>query len=98
MAKANINPALAIDGVMLTMYDKRNRLSMQVAEDVRKHLGNAVFRTLIPRNVRIAEAPSFAQPVLTYDPHCSGSSAYIALAKEMIAKHDISKKPVKSIA
>jgi len=87
MAKANINPNLAIDGVMLTMFDKRNRLSAQVAADVRKHLGRAVFDTMIPRNVRIAEAPSFGQPVLIYDPHCSGSKAYMALAKEMLHKH-----------
>ncbi|MEP1229472.1 MAG: ParA family protein [Litorimonas sp.] len=87
MAKANINPDLAIDGVMLTMFDKRNRLSAQVAEDVRKHLGRAVFDTMIPRNVRIAEAPSFGQPVLIYDPHCSGSRAYMALAKELVNKH-----------
>ncbi len=87
MAKANINPDLAIDGVMLTMFDKRNRLSAQVAEDVRKHLGRAVFKTIIPRNVRIAEAPSFGQPVLVYDPFCAGSRAYMALAKEMLHKH-----------
>ncbi len=87
MAKANLNSDLVIDGVMLTMYDKRNRLSAQVAEDVRKHLGRAVFKTLIPRNVRIAEAPSFGQPVLTYDPLCSGSLAYESLAKEILKKH-----------
>lgn len=87
MAKANINPALAIDGVMLTMYDKRNRLSAQVAEDVRKHLGRAVFKTVIPRNVRIAEAPSFGEPVVTYAPSCAGSLAYLALADEMLHKH-----------
>ena len=87
MAKGSINPALAIDGVMLTMYDKRNRLSAQVAEDVRKHLGRAVFKTMIPRNVRIAEAPSFAQPVIIYDPDCAGSHAYLALAKELLGKH-----------
>jgi chromosome partitioning protein len=87
MAKAGINPNLAIDGVMLTMYDQRNRLSAQVAEDVRKHLGRAVFKTIIPRNVRIAEAPSFGEPVLTYDPDCAGSKAYQALAKEILHKH-----------
>ena len=80
MAKANINPNLVIDGVMLTMYDQRNRLSGQVAADVRKHLGRAVFKTIIPRNVRIAEAPSFGKPVIMYDPHSSGSKAYMALA------------------
>ena len=89
MAKANLNPNLVIDGVMLTMYDKRNRLSAQVAEDVRKHLGRAVFKTLIPRNVRIAEAPSFAQPVLTYDPTCSGALAYENLAKEVLLRHKV---------
>ena len=87
MAKANINPNLVIDGVMLTMYDQRNRLSGQVAADVRKHLGRAVFKTIIPRNVRIAEAPSFGKPVIMYDPHSSGSKAYMALADEMLDRH-----------
>ena len=87
MAKARINPDLVIDGVMLTMYDPRNRLSAQVAADVRKHLGRAVFQTIIPRNVRIAEAPSFGKPVLMYDPHCAGSKAYKALATEMLSRH-----------
>lgn len=86
MAKAQINPNLIIEGVMLTMYDKRNRLSAQVAADVRKHLGRAVFKTLIPRNVRIAEAPSFGMPVLQYDRHCAGSKAYMALAKELLSR------------
>jgi chromosome partitioning protein len=87
MAKANLNPKLVIDGVMLTMYDQRNRLSAQVAEDVRTHLGRAVFKTLIPRNVRIAEAPSFGESVLTYDPNCSGALAYRDLAKELLSRH-----------
>jgi len=87
MAKANINPSLVIDGVMLTMYDKRNRLSAQVTQDVRKHLGRAVFKTIIPRNVRIAEAPSFGKPVLMYDPDCIGSTAYKNLAKELLIRH-----------
>ena len=87
MAKANINPSLVIDGVIMTMYDQRNRLSAQVAADVRKHLGRAVFKTIIPRNVRIAEAPSFGKPVLLYDPSCAGSKAYMALADEMLMRH-----------
>jgi len=87
MAKTSINPALAIDGVMLTMFDARNRLSAQVAEDVRKHLGRAVFETIIPRNVRIAEAPSFGQPVIKYAPNSKGSKAYLNLADELIKKH-----------
>ncbi|HHL42829.1 MAG TPA: ParA family protein [Hellea balneolensis] len=86
-AKSSINPALVIDGVMLTMYDKRNRLSEQVAADVRKHLGRAVFKTIIPRNVRVAEAPSFGLPVTEYDPSCVGAQAYLALAKEILSRH-----------
>ena len=87
MAKSSINKKLVIEGVMLTMYDKRNRLSGQVAADVRKHLGRAVFDTIIPRNVRIAEAPSFGQPVMMYDPDCVGSKAYMALADELLSRH-----------
>ena len=87
MAKSSINPALAIDGVMLTMFDRRNRLSAQVAEDVRKHLGRAVFKTIIPRNVRIAEAPSFGQPVINYAPNSRGAKAYLDLADELVKKH-----------
>lgn len=86
MAKDNINPDLIIEGVMLTMYDARNRLSAQVEADVRKHLGRAVFKTVIPRNVRIAEAPSFGLPVLMYDRRCTGSKAYMALAKELLSR------------
>jgi len=87
MAKSSINPSLAIDGVMLTMYDRRNRLSSQVADDVRKHLGRAVFKTIIPRNVRIAEAPSFGQSVINYAPNSKGAKAYLDLAAELIKKH-----------
>ena len=92
MAKANINPDLIIEGVMLTMYDVRNRLSAQVAADVRKHLGRAVFKTIIPRNVRIAEAPSFGKPVMMYAPNCAGSHAYMALGREILQKHARRKK------
>lgn len=86
MAKAGINPKLAIDGVVLTMYDKRNRLSEQVADDVRRHLGRAVFDTIIPRNVRIAEAPGFSEPVTTYDSASQGAKAYRRLAREVLRK------------
>lgn len=86
MAKANINPDLIIEGVMLTMYDSRNRLSAQVAADVRKHLGRAVFKTIIPRNVRIAESPSFGKPVIMYDRHCVGSKAYMKLGREILSR------------
>ncbi len=87
VAKASVNPGLVIDGVMLTMYDARNRLSDNVAADVRKHLGRAVLDTIIPRNVRIAEAPSFGKPVMDYDPNCKGALAYGALAQELLKRH-----------
>lgn len=80
------NPNLRIEGVVLTMYDQRNNLSRQVEQDARDNLGDLVFQTVIPRNVRISEAPSFALPVLDYDPNSKGSLAYQALAKEVIAK------------
>ena len=80
------NPGLRIEGVALTMYDRRNNLSQQVEADARQTLGELVFRTVIPRNVRLSEAPSFAMPVLDYDPHSTGSDAYRALAAELISR------------
>ncbi|WP_417258538.1 ParA family protein [Celeribacter sp.] len=80
------NPHLRISGVVLTMYDKRNNLSKQVEADARENLGDLVFKTVIPRNVRISEAPSYALPVLNYDPTSKGSEAYRALAKELVTK------------
>jgi chromosome partitioning protein len=77
------NPGLRIEGVVLTMYDGRNNLAQQVEADVRETLGDLVFRTVIPRNVRISEAPSFAQPVTQYDPVSKGAAAYRALAREI---------------
>jgi len=84
--RAKFNPGLSILGVALTMYDRRNRLTEQVAEDVRACLGNAVFETVIPRNVRLSEAPSHGLPALIYDHRCSGSEAYMALAREVIGR------------
>ena len=81
-----IYPGLSILGVALTMYDRRNRLTEQVAQDVRACLGNVVFETVIPRNVRLSEAPSHGLPALVYDMRCSGSEAYIRLARELIAR------------
>lgn len=83
------NPALRIEGVVLTMYDGRNRLSQQVETDARENLGDLVFQTIIPRNVRVSEAPSFALPVLNYDTASKGSEAYRALAAELIARHPL---------
>ncbi|WP_435165250.1 ParA family protein [Falsirhodobacter sp. 1013] len=81
------NPALRIEGVVLTMYDKRNNLSQLVENDARQTLGELVFATIIPRNVRVSEAPSFSVPVLAYDSTSKGSEAYRALVAEMTASH-----------
>ena len=84
--RERFNPGLSIIGVALTMYDRRNRLSEQVSTDVRAVLGQVVFETVIPRNVRLSEAPSHGLPALIYDHRCTGSEAYIALARELIAR------------
>lgn len=86
------NPNLGIIGVALTMFDRRNRLTDQVAEDVRSCLGPLVFDAVIPRNVRLSEAPSHGLPALVYDHSCAGSRAYIALARELIARLPESRK------
>ena len=86
LVKVNLNPGLEIQGIVLTMFDKRNRLSDQVAADVRENMGEKVYRTVIPRNVRISEAPSHGLPALVYDLRCPGSQAYIKLAGELIAR------------
>jgi chromosome partitioning protein len=86
LVRGSLNPGLEIQGVVLTMFDKRNNLSEQVAEDVRKHLGEKVYQTIIPRNVRISEAPSHGLPALLYDLKSAGSQAYIKLAGEMIQR------------
>ena len=84
--RASINNELSIQGVVLTMLDKRNNLSGQVMQDVRETLGDLVYQTVIPRNVRISEAPSFGKPVLLYDMKCAGSQAYLKLASELIQR------------
>jgi chromosome partitioning protein len=86
LVRGSLNPNLEIQGVVLTMFDKRNNLSEQVAEDVRKHLGEKVYQTIIPRNVRISEAPSHGLPALLYDLKSAGSQAYIKLAGELIQR------------
>ena len=83
------NRDLRIEGVVLTMYDKRNNLSQQVEQDARENLGDLVFETVIPRNVRLSEAPSFAMPVLSYDSTSKGAVAYRALAQELIKKNNL---------
>jgi chromosome partitioning protein len=84
--KNNFNPNLSLHGVVLTMFDRRNNLSEQVARDVRECLGDLVYQTVIPRNVRVSEAPSHGKPALLYDYKCSGSRAYIQLASEMLRR------------
>lgn len=84
--RARFNRQLSVMGVVLTMYDRRNKLTEQVSEDVRACLGDVVFETVIPRNVRLSEAPSHGLPALIYDHRCSGSVAYIDLARELIAR------------
>ena len=89
LIKENFNPNLVIEGILLTMVDKRNSLSSLVEKDVREHFGEAVYKTTIPRNVKISEAPSHGKPAILYDVNCSGSMAYIGLAKEIINKESL---------
>ncbi|MFZ5737916.1 MAG: ParA family protein [Pseudomonadota bacterium] len=84
--RANLNPSLTIHGIVLTMFDSRNNLSSQVVADVRQFMGKKVYDTMIPRNVRISEAPSYGKPVLVYDLKCVGSEAYLKLATEVIQR------------
>jgi chromosome partitioning protein len=89
LVRASLNPSLEIQGIVLTMFDKRNRLSDQVAADVRANMGDKVYKTVIPRNVRISEAPSHGLPALVYDLRCPGSQAYIKLAGELIQRERV---------
>ena len=84
--KKNFNPSLELFGIVLTMYDRRSSLSSQVENDVRHHLKDKVFQTVIPRNIKVSEAPSHGKPVLVYDVGCLGSQAYMNLAKEILTK------------
>ncbi len=84
LVRESLNPALKIRGIVLTMFDPRTLLSSQVAEEARKYFGNKVFNTVIPRNVRLAEAPSFGQPILFYDPGSKGAEAYENLCREVL--------------
>lgn len=86
---SKFNPGLEIQGIVLTMFDKRNNLSGMVADDVRAFFGDKVYNTVIPRNVRVSEAPSFGRPVLVYDMGCAGSQAYLHLASEVLSREGI---------
>jgi len=95
--RQSLNPELRLEGVVLTMYDARNNLSKQVEEDVRGNLGDLVYTTIIPRNVRLSEAPSYAMPALLYDHTSKGSIAYQKLAAELLRRHNTRKKPVQRV-
>ncbi|MEO0545220.1 MAG: ParA family protein [Pseudomonadota bacterium] len=84
--RSSVNPSLVIQGVILTMYDRRNNLANQVVDDVRAHMGEKVYDTIIPRNVRLSEAPSHGKPAILYDLECAGSQAYLRLASEVIQR------------
>ena len=88
LVKRGLNPKLSMEGVLLTMFDSRTNLSLQVAEEVKRHFPGQVYATVIPRNVRLSEAPSHGKPVLDYDPLSRGAEAYRALAEEITAKHE----------
>jgi chromosome partitioning protein len=87
--RSTLNPALSIQGVVMTMFDPRNNLAAQVVDDVRRFLGEKVYQTVIPRNVRVSEAPSHGKPVLLYDLKCAGSQAYLRLASEVIRRENL---------
>lgn len=89
LIQRRLNPRLVLEGVLLTLYDGRNRLNQQVSADVRRHFGDKVFETDIPRNVRLGEAPSFGKPIILYDIHAKGARAYMDLARELLTKHGI---------
>ena len=84
--RARLNPTLSVEGLLLTMYDVRNNLSTQVARDARAHFGERVFRTVIPRNVRLSEAPSHGKPALLYDINSKGALSYLRLAEELLER------------
>jgi chromosome partitioning protein len=84
--RSAVNPSLEIEGIVLTMYDERVNLARQVAEEVRNHFGEKVYKTVIPRNIRLSEAPSFGKPIILYDIRSRGSEAYVSLAREFIQR------------
>jgi len=98
IVRSHYNKNLSIEGVVLTMYDRRNKLTENIEQDVRGYLGSQVYQTVIPRNVRVSEAPSHGKPSIIYDMHCAGSQAYIALAKEMIKREKKDKQATEMAA
>ena len=92
LRSSGANPALDVDGIVMTMFDGRTNLAHQVVEEVRKHFADKVFKTVIPRTVRLSEAPSFGKPIIHYDRHSAGATAYIALAKEFLKRQQAEEK------
>lgn len=88
LVRERLNPTLDIEGILFTMYDARTNLSMQVVENVKSHLNQRIYNTMIPRNIRLAEAPSYGMPINLYDPKSSGAESYMALAEEVISRKD----------
>jgi chromosome partitioning protein len=93
LVKAELNPELSLEGIVLTMVDMRNNLARQVEAEVRQHFGDKVYRTRIPRNIRLSEAPSHGEPILLYDIHSRGAVAYLKLSEEILAKLDLAEPP-----
>jgi chromosome partitioning protein len=92
--RARLNPTLEIEGLLRTLFDNRNMLAQQVSAQLISHFGDKVYKTIIPRNIRLAEAPSYGMPVLTYDKNSKGAQAYLELAKE-VSENDINRKEKK---
>ncbi len=92
LVKTNLNPEIGIQGIVLTMYDRRNKFTEEIEKEVRTYFGNKVYQSVIPRNVRMSEAPSHGKPALIYDMNCAGSKAYIELAKELLKRERQRKK------
>jgi len=88
LVKQSINPELQIQGILLTMYDGRTNLSIQVQDEVKKYFGDQVYHSVIPRSIRLAEAPSFGMPIISYDPRSKGAMAYMALAHEFLKSEE----------
>ncbi len=97
LIKTSLNPALELDGILLTMFDSRSGLHKQVVNEIKTHFGETVFKTIIPRNVKLAECPSFGKPIILYDIESKGSEAYLALAKEIIIRERYKAKPVVAV-
>lgn len=97
LIRNSLNPALAMEGILLTMFDSRSSLHKQVAAEMRKHFGDQVFESVVPRNVKLAECPSFGKPIILYDIESKGSEAYLGLAKELILKERLAKAGAKTL-